>query len=93
MSNRVNIEPTKFENVRTGEVSLGVRVYDDEGCFYDNSWESIPDDDLEVLRIAYQQASTGVSELLAYVYESEKGLYIGGTWYEWDEIKSVFEQE
>ena len=93
MSNRISIEPTKFEDVRTGEVSLGVRVYDNEECLYDNSWDEIPDDDLEVLRVAYEQASVGVRALLQYVWESERGMYIGGTWYEWDEIKSAFEQE
>lgn len=49
--NRVTIEPTKFVNVRTGHATFGVRVYDDEGQSYDNTWDSIPEDDLEVLKL------------------------------------------
>jgi hypothetical protein len=42
------IEPTKFEDVRTGEVSYGVRVYDEYEALYDNTWDNIPDSDSEV---------------------------------------------
>lgn len=48
MSNMLVIEPTKFENVRTGEVSYGVRVYDEYESLYDNTWDNIPESDSEV---------------------------------------------
>jgi hypothetical protein len=93
MSNRISIEPTMFVNVRSGEESFGVRVYDDSDCFYDNGWESIPDDNVEVLREALSRANDGMLELLLCVRDGERGVYIGGIWFDWDDVKTVFEQE
>jgi hypothetical protein len=91
MSNHICVEPTKFENVRTGEVSLGVRVYDDEGCFYDNSWDEIPDDDMEVLRLTMERASDDIRTVLCCVSGAERGLFIGGKWYDWEQVKPYLE--
>lgn len=49
MSNNLVIEPTEFINSRTGEKSFGVRVYDDYESAYINTWESVPEDDFDVL--------------------------------------------
>ena len=62
MSNRICIEPTEFKNVRSGTVSYGYRAYDDYGNTYDNNWDAIPDDDLEVLKIG-RLASVAMSML------------------------------
>ena len=89
MANNVSIEPCEFHNVRTGEVTYGVRIYDDAGCTYDNCWDSIPDDDLEVLRKVIEGANEFTSGLLDYIRESERWIFIGGERYEFEQIKDI----
>lgn len=54
MSNVLCIEPTEFKNVRTGNVSFGVRVYDNYEKCYINTWDSIPEDDEELFDLVMQ---------------------------------------
>lgn len=91
MSNRVSIVPTEFVNVRSGNKTFGVRVYDDEGQSYDNTWESIPDDDLDVIEKVLQSDDMNIRGIMDFVRENEKGVEIDGTWYDWDEIKDCWE--
>lgn len=88
--NRVTIEPTKFVNVRTGHATFGVRVYDDEGQSYDNTWDSIPEDDLEVLKLVLASDNQTISAMMDFVQEHERGITIGGTEYSWGKIKHLF---
>ena len=92
MANRVNIEPTKFEDVRFGSVTFGVRVYDDYAQAYDNTWENVPADDMEVLKRVLNLDDVVISEMMSFTKEMENGLYISDNWYDWEEIKAVFEQ-
>jgi hypothetical protein len=92
MGNRASIVPTIFKDARSGVETFGVRVYDDEGLAYDNSWDSIPNDDMAVLQKTMQSSDEFISGLLSFWQENERGLYIEQTWYEWDEIKGYFEQ-
>ena len=89
MSN-ITIQPTKFVNVRTGENTLGVRVYDDYGQSYDNTWESIPDDDHEILKIIIKSDDKVVRGMMEFLQEDQKSIDIGGAYYSWDEIKYLF---
>jgi len=93
MSNTVTVEPTEFKNVRSGEITRGVRIYDDQICLYQNAWESIPDDDLQVLELAIANADCHTADLFDFVEENEKGIYIGPVWYEWSEIAQVFNED
>ena len=92
MSNRVTIEPTIFTNVRSGEVTKGIRIYDDNAQEYDNTWDSIPDDDIEVLKkvILEHSCTERISDMLIFVQEYKSGIYIGCEWYEWEQIKDCF---
>lgn len=92
MSNHINIEPTEFTNARNGEISYGVRVYDDHACTYQNSWDSIPDDDLDVLQLTMESADDVTNDMLDFVKENESGLYIGSEWYNWCDIRHLFKQ-
>ena len=92
MANRVNIEPTKFVNVRDNSETFGVRVYDDYAQAYDNSWKEIPDNDMDVLKRVLNLDDIVISEMMSFTKEMENGLYIGDEWHEWEEIKAVFEQ-
>jgi len=91
MSNQVTIEPTKFENVRSGSVTKGYRMYDDYGATYCNQWDSIPDDDLAVLAKVLEDVDNTGEGMLESVEEHESGISIGGEYYEWDQIKHLFQ--
>lgn len=100
MSNRVTIQPTKFVNLlETGSedlqgITYGVRVYDDYGNAYSNTWDKMPIGDMEVLRKVCNEMDDDVtSAMIDYVVENENGLYIGDNWYECDEIKEIITGE
>lgn len=93
MSNRAWITPTKFEDLRTGDVSYGVRVHDDYAMTFDDSWEAIPEDDLEILARVLKEADEATQAILASVQENQRGCYLGGSWYTWEEIKSLWEHD
>ncbi len=87
--NKVTLEPTKFENVRTGQITFGWRAYDDRGQCYNNTMESIPDDDLELLKEAISDDNEEFQSMIHFIFEHETGIYIGGNWYSHDEIKDI----
>ena len=86
----VTIQPTEFTNVRSGEVTYGVRVYDDQGQAYDDIWDDIPDDDMDVLHRVLESEDHDIVEMLEFVAEHKKGIHIGEEWYKWNEIESVY---
>ena len=92
MSNRMYIEPTEFINTRSGEKTYGVRVYDDYAAAYDNTWDSIPASDIEVLKMVLKMDGKEIQEMFENVQENEKGISIGGTWYDWEDIKDIIEE-
>jgi hypothetical protein len=91
MSNRISIDPTEFVNIRSGSKTFGVRVYDDYGCAYDNTWESIPDDDMDIIEKVLECENEVIRDMMNFVKEEEKGIDIDGTYYEWDEIKECWQ--
>jgi hypothetical protein len=92
MINRANIEPTEFINVRTGSKSYGVRVYDDYDQTYINYWDSIPEDNMEVLEMVLKESNTDIGGIMDFVRENERGIFIGGEWYKWEDIKKVIDK-
>ena len=92
MNNRVTIEPTEFVNVRDGTKTYGVRVYDDFGQMYDNTWESIPKDDMKVLQKVLKSDGNEFVETMEFIKENEKDICIGGEYYKWEEIKKYFDE-
>lgn len=91
MSNQINIMPSEFKNVRTGEVTYGVRVYDDYDSSYDNTWESIPDDDLEVLRLVLESEHDAIVTIMDFLNEHRCDLYIGGELYTSEDYAHLFD--
>jgi len=90
--NNVVIEPTQFISVRGPEgenVTWGYRIYDNYGSHYDNTLESIPDDDLELLKIVIENDDDTVQDMLEHLVETENGLEIGGAHYSFEEIKHI----
>lgn len=88
--NTVTLQPTEFINQQMGSSTFGFRMYDDEGQTYDNTWDSIPDNNLEILALAMQSDDWQVIDMLSLLLKYKKGLYIGKTWYEWDQIKHLW---
>lgn len=93
MSNRVTIEPTEFTNIRSGEKTYGVRVYDDYDQSYDNTWDIIPVHDMDILRKVIRIHDNKIDSMLDFVEDNHNGIYIGGSWYEWDDIKDVLKEK
>ncbi len=93
MANLVRVEPTEFRNLRSETSTLGVRVYDDYDQAYDNTWEKIPEDDLDILRVLRESDDKAIVAMLDHIEEHKTGVEIGGTFYDWDEIKHIFEEE
>ena len=95
MSNHAYLIPTKFENARTGDIDYGFRIFDDyaEANVFPWDLESIPDDDLECLRLCLQSKYEAVQGILEHIRENEKPITIGAVVYSWDEIKACFEKD
>jgi hypothetical protein len=102
MSNTIYFEPTKFEDVRSGNCTYGCRIFDNYAQTYINDWDNVSDDDLEVIAKCIEQlaemdninctAFTGntFDAMMAYLVEYEQGVFVGDIWYEWDKIKHLF---
>jgi hypothetical protein len=90
MANRITIEPTKFVNVRTDNVSFGWRAYDDYSQCYDNTLERIPEDDLEFLSLVVEHnCDVILGGMLDFVTNNEQGINIGDNHYTHDQIKEI----
>ncbi len=99
MSNRANIQQQTATVRHTGEISKEVVVFDNYGSGtidLDSYSDNFYDDDLELLATVIQVVDEGglgnVRGILDHVQESETGIFIEGTWYDWKEIKHVFEK-
>jgi len=88
--NRITLQPTIFINHPDGSRAYGYRLYDDYGQTYYNSWESIPNDDLEILSLALEDCDFVAAAMFGHMIEHGCGLSIGDTRYDWDDIKHLF---
>lgn len=87
--------PTRFVNVRNGEVSIGYRIYDDYDKSYCNIMNlndptyKIPDDDLAFLNDAmeYLKGDSASKTIIEYIKEMKCGVTIGDEYYDYDQIK------
>ena len=91
MSNTATIQPTIFCNHNTKDKTYGVRIYDNYGQSYDNTWESIPDDDFDILQQVLDNDNEIISTMFDFVSENKEGIMIGQEYYEWDKIKHLFD--
>jgi len=89
--NQVCIQTTEFKNIPQGTVTKGFRIYDNEGCHYDNTWETIPENDLDVLTMVAQGHTIHdpISDMLDFVAENELPIIINDERYEWEQIKDI----
>ncbi len=89
--NKVTIQPTIFENHPQGTKTFGCRIYDDHGQAYLNTWESIPVDDMVILEKAIDGGDETADAMFDFLLEHCHGIYIGNQWYEWGQIRHLFE--
>ena len=92
MSNRLVVEPTEFKNLSNGEINLGVRVYDDYYQSYDNTWDEIPKNDMDILKKVMDMGNE-VQIMLDHVKENQKGITIGLYYHDWDEIEKIMTED
>ena len=91
--NRVYLQATKFVDwPKGGAVTFGWRMYDDHEQVYENILERIPDDCLELLQIVMDSGNRTANDMLDFISEHEKGISINDEWFEWDEIKHMWEK-
>jgi len=93
MSNRVTVQATVFKNHPQGLETFGYRMFDDYDQTYDNTFDAVPDNDLELLRHALANCDGIAGSMLEYVEENNTGIYIGDTWYDWDEIRHLWNED
>lgn len=93
MGNRAYIVPTEFKDLRSGEIEQGLRVFDDYAAGYTvlQETETLPEDDLDLLRLALRCGDKTVREVLDFIQEMEKAINICDVWYSWEEIKDCFD--
>jgi hypothetical protein len=95
MSNTATIIKTKFTNLDEPEsensTSYGWRIFDNYGKGYANIFtlEELPEDDLEFLKFVVKNTDDDDGGVLAGVIESETGIEVNGTWFDWDQIKEI----
>lgn len=89
MSNRIALQATEFINHPQGTKTYGYRAYDDYGQAYNNNFETIIDDDFELLKEMIKDDSDIVRAMLEFMVDNQHGIYIGDTWYDWKEIKHI----
>jgi len=94
MSNRAYIVRTKFEGITDGDVSYGVRVYDDYESYYNNNFEGPPTaDDIELFKTCLEQENEEQDGVLSFVVEEHKGCYIDDNWYTWEQLSAAADSE
>ena len=99
MNNRAYIQQKTTITYKTQQTTKSVSIFDDYGygsiCL-DSYCDTFYEDDLELLLFVLETVRTesqeAVDAVLDSIYEDEKGMYIEGTWYSWEQIKPVFER-
>ncbi len=96
MSNRTRLEPTKFRDIRTGEITYGFRMWDDHIQGYRDDLKPLDlQDDIAILQAATEGVLGNycdpIEVLLESIRQNREGIIIAGTWYEWAQIKHVFQ--
>lgn len=104
MGNRASIEVFERKNLRNNGIDYCISIYDD----YDETTlfvarEDIPDDDLELLKklieFKHQEDVFGggscrvIEDVLDYIEKHQNGIYVGNTYFSYEEIKEVLDHD
>lgn len=88
MSNRLYIDTTHFINRSDGQGFIGARIYDDYDRQYINTWEEVPDGDLEVLKKILEEDDREIRNIIEFHVEFKKDICIDDTYYSYNEYKN-----
>jgi hypothetical protein len=81
MGNQIELKRTKFTNLGDG--------YETNNMLIENE---IPKDDLELIKLAKDEYPTDVvSAMFDHIEEMEDDICVDGEYYEWKDIKHLFE--
>ncbi len=91
MSRQLDIIPTTFMD---GEMDqkFGVRICDGITATFTDTWDELPGEDMNVLRMVLEDEEPGINEMLHMAIENESNVYIGDNFYKWEEVKNIFEE-
>jgi len=100
MGNRASIEQQTITVKYNGEEDKIIAIFDDYGqgsLSLAEYCDTFYDDDLELLLAVLEriQETTGienVENVIDNVYENKKGMSIEGEWYDWEQIKPIFDR-
>ncbi len=95
MSNRVSLRAIEIKEVKSGAISYGFVMSDDYATAFNDTFtkEQVAiEDDVDLLQMVMEHTDgdEAFEGLFNSMYESEKGLSINGTWYDYEEIAVVF---
>lgn len=91
MSNRAHLNTVKFEYLN-GNVLYGYTISDDYEMTYDNNAEAIIEDDIDLLKYAIKTADDVTDNILTFIFENEKGIFINDEWYPFEKIKDILKE-
>lgn len=99
MSSRTYIQQETTIIHKTKRTTKTVSIFDDysQGSIcLDDYRDTFCEDDMELLLFVLEAVKDGgletVDTIVSSAFEDEKGMYIEGTWYDWEQIQPVFEK-
>ena len=102
MSNRIELQAMRFEALfhpKRSEPTLGYILFDDEDLVMEDvpGFDIDPTKPLEFLQNVYVQAMDNSNEkalnLFDYMDNTQKGITINGTFFDYEEVKEIIAQE
>jgi hypothetical protein len=91
MASSCFIEIIKFTNVRTGQISYGVCIFDRYSRLYINLGDSIPILHLDLIRLLIKDHFSETSEFWDFAFTCQKGVFVEDTYYEWNVLEPLLE--
>ena len=95
MANIASIERREIRTLRNGKTWKEAYIYDDygNGSF---RFDIFPENDLELLKaILKEQIENGyesIEQIFDYVVEEKTSVFIDGKYYEWEQVKTIFDE-
>ena len=95
MANIASIERREIRTLRNGKTWKEAYIFDDygNGSF---RFDTLPDDDLELLRLVLNEQTEGgyesIEQIFDYVIQEKTSVFIDGKYYEWEQVKTIFDE-
>jgi hypothetical protein len=86
------IETTIFYCTKQNAFTTGVIAYDGHSDGFDNTWDNLPYDGLDVLRKLKEDTTTSMMHVLQTIIQNECDVRINGVLYPWQQIRDVLEE-